>query len=67
MREKINKRKNKNAIEKSNKTKSWIFKNLNKIDKSLLRLRKKKRKLTQLTSEMKDGKLLLILQVYKGL
>ena len=37
----------KKTIEKINKTKSWFFENINKIDKQLARLIKKKRETTQ--------------------
>ena len=38
----------KETIEKINKTKSWFFVKINKIDKSLARLIKKKREKTQI-------------------
>ena len=40
----INERKTKETIAKINKTKSWFFEKINKIDKPLARLIKKKRK-----------------------
>ena len=49
----------KKKIEKINETKSWFFQNINKIDKSLARLIKKKK------SEMKKEKLQLTPQKYK--
>ena len=39
----------KETITKINKTKSWFFENINKIDKPLARLIKKKREKTQIT------------------
>ena len=39
----------KKTIAKINKTKSWFFKNINKIDKPLARLIKKKREKTQIS------------------
>lgn len=41
------------TTEKINETKSWFFKNLNKIDKSLVRLREKKEK-TQIHKIIKE-------------
>ena len=40
----------KEAIVKINKTKSWFFENINKIDKSLARLIKKKREKNQINN-----------------
>ena len=40
----INEKETKETIAKINKTKSWFFENINKIDKPLARLIKKKRK-----------------------
>ena len=39
----------KEIIVKINKTKSWLFEKINKIDKSLARLIKKKREKNQIT------------------
>ena len=39
----------KETIAKINKTKSWFFENINKIDKPLVRLSKKKREKTKST------------------
>ena len=48
----------KKTIAKINKTKSWFFEKINKIDKPLSRLIKKKREKTQINkSEMKKEKL----------
>ena len=49
----------KETIAKINKTKSWFFEKINKIDKPLARLIKKKREERRLKSaelEMKKGK-----------
>ena len=43
IREEINEKEMKETIVKINKTKSWFFEKINKIDKSLARLSKKKR------------------------
>ena len=54
-------------IEKINKTKSWFFENINKIDKLLARLIKKKRKGSKsINLEMKKEKLHLTTQKYRG-
>jgi len=42
----INKIETKKTIEKINATKNWFFENINKIEKSLARVIKKKRKRT---------------------
>ena len=56
----------KETIVKINKTKSWLFEKINKIDKPLARLIKKKRiKSTKL--EMKRERLQQRMQRYKGL
>ena len=48
----------KEAIVKINKTKSWFFEKINKIDKPLARLIKKKREKNQITKlEMKKERL----------
>ena len=47
----------KETIAKVNKTKSWFFEKINKIDKPLARLNKKKgRRLKSIELEMKKGK-----------
>ena len=46
--EEINEKEIKETIVKINKTKSWFFEKINKIDKSLARLLKKKRKKNQI-------------------
>ena len=62
----------KETIGKMNKTKSWFFEKINKIDKPLARFikekkreRKRRIKLTKL--EMKKEKLQQTMQKYKGL
>ena len=53
----INENKMKETIAKINKTKSWFFEKINKIDKPLARLIKKKRKKTEsIELEMKKEK-----------
>lgn len=49
IKEEINKIETQKTIEKINKTKSWFFEKLNKIDKPLARLTKKRRERTQIT------------------
>ena len=44
----INEKEMKETIEKINKTKSWFFEKISKIDRSLARLIKKKRENTQI-------------------
>ena len=43
-------------IEKVNKTKSWFFERVNKIDKPLARLIKKKREWTQI-NKLREGEI----------
>ena len=53
---------------KINKTKSWFFEKINKIDKPLARLIKKKDKRIKSTKlEMKKERLQQTMQKYKGL
>ena len=53
----INEIETKKTIAKINKTKSWLFEKINKIDKPLARLIKKKREKTQINKlEMKKEK-----------
>ena len=47
-KEEINKIETQKTIEKINKTKSWFFEKVNKIDKPLARLTKKRRERTQI-------------------
>ena len=52
----------------SDKTKSWFFEKINKIDKSLARLIKKKERRIQSTKlEMKKKRLQQTMQKYNGL
>ena len=48
IRAEINEIETKKPIEKTNETKSWFFEKINKIDKPLARLIKKKREKTQI-------------------
>ena len=57
----------KETIVKINKTKSWFFENINKIDKLLVRLVKKKRRIKSTKLEMTKKRLQQTLQKYKGL
>ena len=58
----------KETIVKINKTKSWFFEKINKIDKPLARLINKKQKRIKSTKlEMKKERLQQIMQKYKGL
>ena len=67
MRSEINEKEMKEMIAKINKTKSWFFEKINKIDKPLARLIKKKgRRLKSTELEMKKEKEQLTLQKYKG-
>ena len=53
---------------KINKTKSWFFEKINKIDKPLARLiKKKERRIKSIKLEMKKERLQQTLQKYKGL
>ena len=53
----INEKEMKETIAKINKTKTWFFEKINKIDKPLARLIKKKREKTQINElEMKMEK-----------
>ena len=51
MRSEINEKEMKETIAKINKTKSWFYEKINKIDKPLARLIKKKREKTQINNE----------------
>ena len=61
----------KETIVKINKTKSWFFEKINKIDKRLPRLIKKKKKrerrIKSTKLEMKKERLQQTMQKYKGL
>ena len=57
----------KETIIKINKTKSWLFAKINKIDKPLGRLIKKKRRIKSTKSEMKKERLQQTMHKYKRL
>ena len=58
----------KETVVKINKTKSWFFEKINKIDKPLARLiKKKKRRIKSTKLEMKKERLQLTMQKCKGL
>ena len=54
IRSEINEKEMKETIAKVNKTKSWFFEKINKIDKPLARLIKKKREKTQIDRIRKE-------------
>ena len=56
IRAEINEIETKKTIEKINEMKSWFFEKINKIDKPLARLIKKKRGLKSIKLEMKKEK-----------
>ena len=58
----------KETIVKINKTKSWFFEKISKIDKPLARFIKKKREKNLINKlEMKKERLQQMIQKYKGL
>ena len=57
----------KETVVKINKTKSWFFEKISKIDKPLARLIKKKRRIKSTKLEMKKERLQQTIQKYKGL
>ena len=57
----------KETIVKINKTKNWFFDKINKIDKPLARLIKKKRRIKSTKLEMKKERLQQTMHKYKGL
>ena len=58
----------KETIVKINKTKSWFFGKINKIDKPLSRLiKKKERRIKSTKLEMRQERLQQTMQKYKGL
>ena len=65
MRAEINEIEMKKTIATINKTKSSFFEKINKIDKPLHKLIKKKRERTLIKLEMKKERLHLTLQKYK--
>ena len=67
IRAEINAKEAKETIAKSNKTKSWFFEKVNKIDKPLARLiRNKGRKIKSTKLEMKIESSQQTTQKYKG-
>ena len=67
IRAEINEIETKKTIEKINKTKSWFFEKINKIDKHLARLTKKKREKAQISKIRNERGEITIPQKYKGL
>ena len=63
----INEKEMKEKIVNINKTKSWFFEKINKIDKPLVILIKKKRGIQSTKLEMKTERLQQTMQKYKGL
>ena len=60
IREKIHKTDIQKTIEKINKTNTWFFETVNKIDKPLARLTKKRREITQINKIRNEkGELLM--------
>ena len=57
----------KEIIVKMNKTESWFFEKINKIDKLLARFIKKKRRIKSTKLEMNKERLQQTMQKYKGL
>ena len=58
----------KETVVKINKTKSWLFEKINKIDKHLARLiKKKERRIKSTKLEMKNDRLHQTMQKNKGL
>ena len=63
----INEKEMKETVVKINKTKSWFFEKINKIDKPLARLIKtKERKIKSTKLEMKKERLQQTMEKYKG-
>ena len=62
----INAKGTKETIAKINKTKSWFFERINKIDKPLARLIKKQREKNKIKIEMKMERSQQTTQKYKG-
>jgi len=63
----MNEKETKETIAKINKTKSWFFKMINKIDKPLARLNNKKRKKRQINKiRNENGEIQQTAQKYKG-
>ena len=66
IRAEINVKETKETIAKINKAKSWFFEKINKIDKPLARLIKKKRRIKSTKIEMQIEKSQQTTQKYKG-
>ena len=67
IRAEINQKEMKKTIEKINEIQSWFFEKINKIDKPLARLiKKKERRLKSIQLEMKKEKLQQTSQKYRG-
>ena len=66
IRAETNEKETKATVAKINKTKSWFFEKINKIDKPLARVIKKKREKNQTKLEMKMEKSQQTTQEYKG-
>ena len=66
IRAEIKEKETKETIAKINKTKSWFFEKINKIDQPLARLIKKKRRIKSTKLEMKMEKSQQTTQKYKG-
>lgn len=54
VRVELNKIENQKSIKKINETKSWLFEEINKINKLLARLIKKRKKKTQITININE-------------
>ena len=63
----LGRKKMKETIVKINKTKSWFFEKINKINKSLARFIKRKRRIKSTKLEMKKERLQQTMQKYRGL
>ena len=66
IRAEINAKETNETIAKINKTKSWFFERINKIDKPLARLIKKQREKNQIKLEIKMERSQQTTQKYKG-
>ena len=67
IRAEINAKETKETIAKINKAKSWLFEKINKIDKPLARLIKKKREKNQINKiRNENGEITTETQKYKG-
>ena len=67
IRAEINEKEMKETIVKINKTKRWFFEKINKINKSLARFIKRKRRIKSTKLEMKKERLQQTMQKYKRL